>query len=88
MLDTVHPEVQIGAMDAATFAFGWVTNCMHQDGWMSCFMYFGTPSTPAASSEGGDAVAAPEGQGMIGSILSMIGVPSFIISLLAMVGLK
>ena len=51
-------------------------------------MYFGTPSTPAKkdSTPAGDAPAAD--QGMIGKILTMIGVPPMIISILAMLGLK
>ena len=85
MLDlATHPSVQVGYLDAATFAFGWITNCMHQDGWMQCFMYFGSPSKPSADGT----AATTESSGMIGSFLSMLGVPSFIISLLAMVGLK
>ena len=89
MLDlATHPDVQLGYLDAATFAFGWITNCMHQEGWMQCFMYFGASSSPAKTADSSSAAAAPEGQGMVGSILTMLGVPSFIISMLAMVGLK
>ena len=85
MLD-MHPNVGIDYLSAATFAFGWITNCLHQDSYMQCFMYFGAPSTPAKTS-GGDAAAAAS-SGMVGSILGMLGVPSFIISMLAMIGLK
>ena len=89
MLDlATHPSVQIGYMDAATFAFGWITNCMHQDGWMQCFMFFGTPSTPAKTDGSSADADSTEGTGMIGSILGMLGVPAFIINMLAMVGLK
>lgn len=89
MLDTVHPNVAIDYMSIATFAFGWITNCMHQDSWMQCAMYFGAPSTPAKTSGSTDAAATDSAStGMVGSILGMLGVPSFIISLLAMVGLK
>ena len=83
MLDTTHPSVGIDYFTAATFAFGWITNCLHQDSYMQCFMYFGAASTKAKT---GDSAAASSG--MIGSILAMIGVPAFIINLLASAGLK
>ena len=89
MLDLyTHPSVSIGYLDAATFAFGWVTNCMHQDGWMQCFMYFGAPASDATKTVAADGAAAPAETGMVTTILTMLGVPSFIISLLAMAGLK
>ena len=86
MLD-MHPNVGIDYLSAATFAFGWITNCLHQDSYMQCFMYFGAPSTPAKSS-GDSTAAAAASSGMIGTILAMLGVPASIISMLAMVGLK
>ena len=88
MLDTTHPSVgyPIDYMSIATFAFGWITNCLHQDSYMQCFMYFGAASTPAKTADS-DATAAAS-TGMIGTILAMIGVPAFIINLLASAGLK
>ena len=90
MLDTMHPNVGIDYMSIATFAFGWITNCMHQDSWMQCAMYFGAPTTDAKKTSGSTDAAATDSAstGMIGSVLAMLGVPSFIISMLAMVGLK
>ena len=85
MLD-MHPNVGIDYLSAATFAFGWITNCLHQDSYMQCFMYFGGPSTPAKTTDGDSTAAASSG--MIGTILGMLGVPASIISMLAMVGLK
>ena len=78
MLDTYHPQVQVGALDAATFAFGWITNCMHSDSWLQCFMYFGGSSskTADASDSGAPATTEDDGKpGMVGWLLGMLGVP-------------